>query len=352
MKISLNCKLTPYGAYIFIKPLFSIKEIEKIFVFRDDVAVEHHKIVYREPRFKKFKLISQAYKLFQMFLLVPRDTRMSVGIYEIPHGLFAFIIGKIKKIPTTLCIISNPNNKNIWKGLRKTVTYFMLRRVNAITVTGSKSKKILETQGINTSKIHILPNSIDTEHFKQQLHVKKNYDIITLGSLLPGKNLLTFICIISLLKIIKPDIKVGIAGDGPERNNIIRKINELSLNNEIEFLGYIENVNQFYNKGKVFVSTSLTEGLPRTVIEAMACGIPCVVSNVGDMEDLIKNGINGFLIDDPYDKISFVNSINILLSDQAIYKRFSKKAWEGTNNLYSIDAAIAVWKNIIRDIVY
>ena len=78
-------------------------------------------------------------------------------------------------------------------------------------------------------------------------------------------------------------------------------------------LGFVDDIVAFYNSGKVFVLTSRTEGLPRTVIEAMACGIPCVVSNVGDMEDVIDDNVSGHLIQDYRNLNNFAGKINLLL---------------------------------------
>jgi len=349
MKISINCKLDSNGALGFIKPIEDIEEINKILVFRDNEGLLSKKIIYVSPPIKKPALLVQFFKLIQMLFSVSKDTALSIGIYEIPHGLFANIIGKLRGIPTVLCFIADPAYRIYKIGLRKIITYFIFNSVDKITVTGSKSKEILINNGIDGNKIHILPNSIDINYYSP-MNIKKEFDIINLGRLSKEKELIIFLHVIYQLTKIYPDLKVGIGGKGPEKETIESKIAELRLENNLVLLGYVKDSMNFYNKGKLFVHTSSTEGLPRTVIEAMACGVPCVASNVGDMEDIVKDGVNGFLVNDYRDIDGFTDKIRTLLSDSTLYESFSDSAAEQARSNYSYEAATAVWHTIITDI--
>lgn len=347
MKISLACKLDNYSAFDFIKAIVNIKQIEEIKVFRDNKGIVGKKIIYYTPKIQKPMLLKNLCKLLQMLFILSLDTKLLIGIYEIPHGALAFMVGKIKKIPVVICIIGNPDYKKKRKALWKLAMYFILKRVDAVTSTGNKSKEILINNGVNPNKIYILPNSINTNYFLPN-PCKKVYDIISVGRLSPEKEFIKFLDIVKILKEKLPKIKVGIAGKGPEKGKLQKKIKELSLENNVDLLGYIKNVARFYNSGKIFVSCSSTEGLPRAVIEAMACGVPCVISNIGDIEDLVKNEENGFLVDDYSNKDEFVNKIMLLLSDRNLYNHFSIKSIIYAKENYSYQAAIYVWENIIK----
>lgn len=349
MKISLNCKLDDVGAYDFIKPIADIKEVEQIQVFRDNKALAGKKIKYYTPRIRKTALLRQISKFFQMLYVVPSDTAISIGIYEIPHGLLAFLIGKIKKLPTTICIIGNPAYSKLRKGLRKFLMYFMLKRAEAVTVTGHKAKQVLIDNGVDSEKIYILPNSFDIGRFSPQ-HREKIYDVISLSYLGPEKELVNFLRISDIIRKEIPTIKIGIAGKGPEKEKLKKTIQELSLENNVELLGYVDNVTDCYNSAKVFVLTSSTEGLPRTVIEAMACGIPCVVSKVGDIEDTVKDGKNGFVVDDYSNIEEFAEKIMLLLRDKKQYDLFSERAITFVRKNYSQQAATDLWKKIFKQV--
>lgn len=349
MKISLNCKLDDIGAYGFIKPIADMERVEQIKVFRDSEAIACNKVKYFAPKIRKTALLRQISKFFQMLFQVPTDTTISIGIYEIPHGLLAFLIGKIKRIPVAICIIGNPGYSKIRKGLRKFIMYFMLKRAEAVTVTGHKSRQLLINNGVDPEKLYILPNSFDVNRFLPE-DQKKIYDIVSLSYLSPEKELINFLHIVDLLRKRLPKIKAGIAGKGPEKERLQKTIQELSLDNNVELVGYVENAKDYYNSGRVFVLTSSTEGLPRTIIEAMACGIPCVVSKVGDIEDLVKDCENGFVVDDYSDIEKFGEKIMLLLCDTKQYNHFSKRATVFARENYSQQAVTDVWKKILKEV--
>jgi glycosyltransferase involved in cell wall biosynthesis len=349
MKIALCCKLDLKGAYGFIKPLADIDRVEEIRVFRDVEGIEEAKISYHCPRPFKSSILRQVSKFFKMLKTVSRDTSILIGINEMPHGVLAFLIGKIKKIPVVICVIGNPGYEKKRKGLHKFIMYFMLKRIEAVTVTGSNAKKILAANGVDENKIHVLPNSFDQKEFFLQGR-EKEYDVLTLSYLGPEKKLENFLTIIDILRKEMPSIKAAIAGKGPEKENLSRKVKELSLENNIDFLGFVDSPADCYNSGKVFVLTSETEGLPRTLIEAMACGVPCVSSAVGDIDDLIKNGENGFLAEDHSNLEDFAEKVKILLSDNAKYELFCKRAHEFSVENYSQTATTGVWNNILEEI--
>jgi glycosyltransferase involved in cell wall biosynthesis len=348
MKISLTCKLDPAGAYGFIKPISDIKEITEIHVFRDSEALECEKVVYHTSIKNVFW--KQLSKLFKMFRIVDKEFSLSIGIYEIPHGLLAFIIGKIYKIPTVISIIGNPAYTNIRKGIRKKITYYMYKRIHAVTVTGTKSKQVVVNNGIQEDKVYVLPNSIDVEKISPINSSDKEYDLISLGRLSPEKELCNLLKIVAILRQSMPNIKLGIAGNGPEFDLLDRQIIENDLVSNVKLLGFVDNIVEFYNNGKIFVLTSNTEGLPRSIIEAMACGIPCVASDVGDMEDIIDDGLSGYLIQNYTNLNDYADKIIILLNNNEEYIKMSEKSINKIRNNYSYEAATRVWEEIIRKI--
>ncbi|MAJ43835.1 MAG: hypothetical protein CMF96_03695 [Candidatus Marinimicrobia bacterium] len=346
MKISLNCKLDSVGAFGFIKPISDIKEIDRIDVFRDSEALKCKKVIYHASFKNQNNFIGHISKLVKMFITLNKRYELFIGIYEIPHGLFAYIMGKIYGVPVVISIIGNPSYSKVRTRIREKITYFMYKRIQAITVTGSKSKQVVVNNGIPKNNVYVLPNSIDVERFTPNKLIKKEFDLISLGRLSPEKELKNLLRIVVSLKLKRPDIRVAIAGKGPELEKLKEYIFKNKLTDNINLLGFVDNIVEFYNKGKIFVLTSSTEGLPRTVIEAMACGIPCVASKVGDLEDLIEDEVNGHLINDYKDLDRYAEKIDRLLSNESEYQLMSNKSIKEIRKNYSYSAATKVWNNI------
>lgn len=121
--------------------------------------------------------------------------------------------------------------------------------------------------------------------------------ILCVGELLPNKN--QQMAIHAMKQIVEkyPDAKLLLAGNGPERDNLLKLTKELNLENSVKLLGYVTNLQEYQHIADVCVSCSKREGLPLNVVEAMLSGTPVVATkNRGHLE-LITNNKNGYLVD-------------------------------------------------------
>ncbi|MBN2396144.1 MAG: glycosyltransferase family 4 protein [Candidatus Atribacteria bacterium] len=353
MQITLTLRGNKEDCLYFVKPLVDISSVDAVLVFRDEQGYPASKakyIIIPKTLIKTWFKIP--YRLLQMVFNYNRNIILFIGIYEIPHGLLALILGWIYRKPSVVCIISNPAYSKLRKGIRKSAMHFIARRATFVTTTGSKSMQYFKEISIPENKLFILPNSIDIDVFKPCADTKRVYDIITLSRLSPEKNLLIFISVIEELVQYFPNLKVAIGGSGPEAELILRTIHQKNLQNIISMLGFVDEkqLPLFFNQGRVFLACSETEGFPRTVIESMSCGIPCVTSNVGDMEDLVKHGSNGFLIEDYTNINDYVDKSIKLLKDKELYTKFSVNARRDVTEKFSYEASTKLWETIISKI--
>jgi glycosyltransferase involved in cell wall biosynthesis len=142
---------------------------------------------------------------------------------------------------------------------------------------------------------------IDLDSFKCEERYEDNEIIIGfVGRLVPEKNVTNLVLAIKIL-VEKYNInaKLIIIGDGPLRKYIEKLINVLNLHDNIKILGWIprQALPMYYRKFKILVLPSFTEGLPYTILEAMACGTPILATPVGAIPDIIREDITGFLLD-------------------------------------------------------
>ena len=93
------------------------------------------------------------------------------------------------------------------------------------------------------------------------------------------------------------DATLCLVGDGPDRERLERRAHELGLAKRCLFLGYQEEVGPFYDAMDVILLPSANEGTPVSVIEALAAGRPAVATRVGGVPDVVRDGVDGFLVD-------------------------------------------------------
>lgn len=134
-------------------------------------------------------------------------------------------------------------------------------------------------------------------HLRQQKREEmgvKDEDIvlISMGDLVPRKNYGA--AIRAIAKANDPRLQYMICGRGPELENLQNLAKELGVENQIHFLGFRTDVKELLTGADIFLFTTRQEGLPRSMMEAMASGLPCVASAIRGNVDLIENGINGF----------------------------------------------------------
>jgi glycosyltransferase involved in cell wall biosynthesis len=92
-----------------------------------------------------------------------------------------------------------------------------------------------------------------------------------------------------------PRARLVLVGDGPERSAIEARVGELGLGERVRFLGLRKDVARLLHGADAFLLTSVSEGIPLTVIEAMAAGLPVVATDVGGLREVVADGTTGLL---------------------------------------------------------
>ena len=166
--------------------------------------------------------------------------------------------------------------------------------------------------GANGEKFH--PISPEEQARRKKELGLQGHIIVNVGELLPNKNQKT--AILAMQKIVEqvPNAKLLIAGNGPERENLERLVQELHLEDHVTLLGYTTHLEDYLQICDLEIACSYREGLPLNVMEAMLCGKPVVASNNRGHRELITDGVNGRIVDsDSVD--AYANSIIHVLSN-------------------------------------
>ena len=173
--------------------------------------------------------------------------------------------------------------------------------------------------GINLSEYQNV--SVNKVEKRAELGLKETDFVLTsAGDLVARKNYKVAIEAIALLG--NPNLHYLICGVGPEKESLEKRARELGIDQRIHFLGYRKDVKELFCISDAFLFSSLQEGLPRSLMEAMAVGLPVVVSKIRGNVDLIKDGEGGFLCD-AYDIDSFAQAINLVCSNSELRKKMA-----------------------------
>lgn len=197
----------------------------------------------------------------------------------------------------------------------KLVEKLMVNLTGRIITVSKKTKTDLMTIKSSENSI-VIPNGIDFNHIDKINSADEKSDIIFAGRLIKEKNVDVLIKTIATIKERISDINCFIIGDGPERAKLERLVQELDIQNNISFKGFMkdyDNLISYMKASKVFVLPSTREGFGIVVIEANACGLPVVVVNhkMNAASELIINNKNGIISDFSKEDIA-ENIINMI----------------------------------------
>ena len=149
--------------------------------------------------------------------------------------------------------------------------------------------------------------------------------LVSAGDLILRKDYATAIRAIANAK--NPKLHYFICGKGPEKENLEALAKELQVEGQIHFLGFRTDVKELMAASDIFLFTTLQEGMPRSMMEAMATGLPCVASAIRGNVDLIENGENGYVCA-AKDVEAFAKAISELAENKELREEISKKNLE------------------------
>ena len=196
------------------------------------------------------------------------------------------------------------------------------------------------------TKILVVPNILKpTNNIHSDLN---NKNIISISRLHKGKKIDELINIFSQLK--DKDTKLYIIGDGEEKENLKNLVLDLNLQDRVIMTGYLNKDEQleYLKNSSVYAMTSISEGLPMVLLEAMSFGIPCIAYKTDSgVADIIENNKNGFVIENRNIN-EYIEKLNLLLTDVKLKENMSKECIK-TCKKYSENEIIKIWENVFKN---
>lgn len=278
------------------------------------------------------------------------------GFHIMPNGLTAIILSRMIGAKSLYFNGGGPTEvigggylgNRILKRLNTPdpiVEKMLLHSVSAFDIViamGSRTIEFFKSRGVNTTYCIEPVGKENTRFFPSWS--PRNVDLILVARLSQVKRVDIFLEAIKETIKIVPNIRATIVGDGPLKSSLEMMAKELGIQSNVLFAGHQDNVETWLRDTKIFVLTSESEGLPLSLIEAMMCGLPAVASNVGDIADLIEDGINGYLVASR-SPIAFAQCFIELLTNPGQLTKFSESAiW--ASEKYKINNAGRIWDNI------
>lgn len=231
-----------------------------------------------------------------------------------------------------------------------------------IAISDEINQRLLN-EGYLEERIVKIPNGVDTKIFsplsglkREQLRDKFGFSgkqvFLYSGRLVKGKGLELLVKAMADVVKINKDAMLVVIGSGNLEDNFKKMVNTSGLENCVRCEGVVENVCEYLNAADIFIFPSLREGMPNSLLEAMACGLPVIASRIGGVVDVVEDGKSGILFE-AGDVSGLASAMIRFLKDTELRQRLGAEARKRIVDNFSIekvaDEYIKLYKKLIAN---
>jgi glycosyltransferase involved in cell wall biosynthesis len=313
------------------------------------------------------RLFAMAYMLSVLLFLWKMRKRYDIIHCHILyfHALPAVLIGRLfrKKVLIKIACSGEFGDVAAMRRMRGGgILLRVCRGADRFIAVSEEACRELRGIGISEGRISIVPNFVDAEAFRPavsgerqqargRLGVPPDVKLVTsVGRLTPQKGLDRLIEAWQAVAARRPSSRFLVVGDGPLADNLAARARALPAGDTIMFTGARADVAELLRASDLFVLQSLAEGLPNALLEAMACGLPCVASRIGGNVDLIEDGANGLLAD-PLKNEEIAGAILRLMADEELARRMGAAARETVERCYARERIIPRYLKLYAELM-
>lgn len=243
--------------------------------------------------------------------------------YALEYIVPAVKISNIKQYKI-IHTVHNIAQKEVGNTLQKLQKYlFKHKMVIPVAISEIVQDSIVKRYNLNKNNVPIIYNGIDLDSCIRKNNYSFNDRIVHIGRFTEQKNHEELIEIFNEILKFDKKLKLYLIGVGELQSNIRNKVKQLKIENSVVFLGEKKSCYKILNKADIFVLPSKWEGMPMSLIEAMATGLPCVAFPVGGIPNMICDGKNGYL---PENALEFIQCICKIKADKELRKKIGKNA--------------------------
>lgn len=225
------------------------------------------------------------------------------------------------KVPKRIYTIHNEAKLLYGNSRIKKLAYkaaFSFFRFVPVAICPTVKETMIRTMHMKSDRIPVINNGVDVDRFSvpQDKTQADFFRVISVGSFYWIKNQEMMIRTVSHLRKNGKRIHLTLLGDGEDRAKLESLVRELEAEDVVSMPGIQKNVERYLQNADLYVSASRSEGLPLSILEAMACGLPVVATKAGGVQDIVRDGENGRLVEIE-DETAFEKAVLDLFENEA-----------------------------------
>jgi glycosyltransferase involved in cell wall biosynthesis len=342
-----------------IMPIRGLKRVEFIH------GVEVHRVpVFRQRQdycstfeMATFLLSAAWYCLFNVREFRPDIVHVFFGV---PDGPLGWLLKRLYRLPYVISLrgadVPSDEVKRFarhYKLLRPFITY-LWRDADALVAVSNGLRSHAEKVAPDIP-IQVIPNAIDLSQFTppRQRDTQGPVRLLYVGRFTAAKNVETLIEAVHILAQREVgDFELELVGEGTQRPQLERMVAERGLARCVRFSDWVprERIADYYRRADIFATATTWEGMPNTVLEAMACGLPIVGTQVPGLQELVQDTVNGYLVP-PRDPVALADALALLIDNGYERRRMGRQSRLLAERQFAWDYIAAQYVEVYRQVL-
>ena len=299
------------------------------------------------------KLIAFPFKVIALRRLLVKGDYTHVVSFLTNVNILLLLASVGLKLSSVVCERSSPYTRPNGFLLRH-VRNLLYRRSSTVVVQSQCGERYYKRRGIK--KIAVIPNLIrdfPTSNIGTEFVFEPNKKyLLTVGRLIKSKNISFLIRAFEQVRDLDSSLELVIVGKGPLLENIENQVGKSRHRLAIHIHPPVERLDYFYRHAHIFLFSSLIEGFPNVLIEAMSFGLPLIALDVYcGPSDIVENGVNGFLLPANVTVEEYSDKISILLNDIDLRNKLGNQSIKKSLE-YSVNETIEKWLDLMCELSY
>ncbi|MBB6091638.1 glycosyltransferase involved in cell wall biosynthesis [Povalibacter uvarum] len=272
-------------------------------------------------------------------------------------GVFAYLIGKLTGIEVVAtCHLWFMDSYAPWKmRVMISIEKRLYSRYKAVVAVSDQIQRILLENGVRPERTRVIKNGIVLADYESERHSEAPRDsirVLNVARLAEQKAQTDLIAAAGVLASRKVNTEILIVGEGELRPALEKQIADQGSGSSVRLLGFRDDVRKLLSDSDIFVLASLDEGMPISLLEAVASRVPVIVTPVGDIPKLISDGESGIVVE-PKEPAMLAAAIQRLAMDAQLRRTLAERAWHRLQQTFSsrqmFEGYAEVYEGLLRN---
>lgn len=291
--------------------------------------------------------------------MIRREQPQVLHSHLIHANLLARLVRVIAPVPIVVCTVHS-----IWEGrMFRELAYRLTDRLCDLTtqVSYAGAERYVRVNAVPPGKIQVIPNGVDTRRFRpdpqardrvrSELQLGQEFTWLAVGRFEVAKDYPNLLQAFAQVAARREDATLIVAGGGTLRDEVERLAGSLGLTRRVRFLGIRQDIPDLMNAADAYVLASAWEGMPVVLLEAAACGLPAVATDIGGCSEVVRPGETGYLVPPRTPEALAQAMLHIMALTPAERRAMGAAARARVEAHYSLEKMIDRWEALYRTLL-